>query len=118
MSRLPWWAWALIASLVVLAVMVAIPPLRDFVVEAVGALGALAFGVRSTQRRSAARDVSTAAQESITERAEVEAVQTEERRERAAERVDAADAETVRRDVPTTPEEREERLSKVVDPFA
>ena len=118
LKRFPWWGWALLAVVAVLIVLLSVPGLRDHAVKMLGGVFALVFGVKATQGRSAARDEATAAQDSITERGEVEAKQTEQRRERAADRVEEAEAEPVRRDVPKTPEERAERLDAISDPFA
>tara|TARA_R110000796_G_scaffold27927_5_gene76622 strand:- start:890 stop:1261 length:372 start_codon:yes stop_codon:yes gene_type:complete len=116
-KRLPWWGWALLVLVGVLVVLLSVPGLRDHAAKMLGGVFAFAFGVRSTQRRSAARDEATDAQDSITERGEVEAVQTVERRERASERAEDAEGESVRRDEPKTAEERAERLDGIVDPF-
>jgi len=117
LKKFPWWGWALFAVVAVLVVLLAVPGLRDYAVKMLGGVFALMFGVKATQRRSAARDEATAAQTSITERGDVEAKQTEQRRERASERADEAEGDIVRRDVPKTPEERTERLDDITDPF-
>ena len=125
LKKFPWWGWVLLALVAVLVVLVAIPPLRDLAIKhATGAAAGLfaaigtLLGMRATRRRSAARDDATAAQDSITERGEVEAKQTEQRRDRAADRAVEAEGDIVRRDVPKTPEERTERLDEITDPFA
>lgn len=115
--RLPWWGWALLVLVGVLVILLSVPGLRDHAVKMLGGALAFAAGVRATKRRSAARDEATDAQDSITERGEVEAVQTVERRERASERAEDAEGESVRRDEPTTAEERAERLDGITDPF-
>ena len=106
---LPWYFWAALATAGVLLLLVLVPPLRDFGVEVVTAVFAGAVGVRSVQRRSAARDEATEAIEDHREAAAVETRQTESRQERASERVSEALGEPVESAPPEDAKGRERR---------
>ena len=119
MSRpLPWYFWATVAAAGVLLLLVLVPPLRGFVVEAVAAVLAGAVGVRSVQRRSAARDEATEAIEDHREAAAVETHQTESRQERASERASEALGESVESAPPEDAKDRERRAQALgADPL-
>ena len=115
---LPWYFWAAVVAAGLLLLLVLVPPLRDFVVEAVAAVFAGAVGVRSVQRRSAARDEATEATEDHQESVAIEDSQTEQREERAADLAAEAESEEVQREPPAEPEDVEERRKKVKNPWS
>lgn len=119
MSRpFPWYFWATVATAGVLLLLVLVPPLRDFAIEVVTAVFAGAVGVRSVQRRSAARDEAIAATEDHQESVAAENLQTEQREERAADLAAEADSEEVQREPPAEPDDAEERRRKVRNPWS
>lgn len=116
---LPWYFWAVVAVCGLLLLLVLVPPLRVFAIEAVTALFAGIVGARSVQRRRAARDEATQAVEDHREASEVEALQTESRQERATGRVSDASSEVTQSDAPESDKEREKRAEALgADPLA
>ena len=119
MSRpLPWYFWAAVAACGLLLLLVLVPPLRDFAIEAVTAALAVAVGVRSVQRRGAARDEATEATADHEEAVALEDSQTEQREQRAADLAAEAESEEVRREPPAGPDDKEERRRKVRNPWS